>query len=142
MFSKTGAYLSTLAGSIEDATFSFPQHVENILSLASEPIFSAYPALMHDVLKYLSRVGDLGIKPNVESQLDARFARAHIPAQAAIKKARMGAKEARLSCVFPTGGIQDNTVNRLLLMSSSERHLPSVPMAFFIESRAASGTSR
>ena len=32
-----------------------------------------------------------------------------------------------------TGGIQDNTVNRLLLMSSSERHLSDVPMAFFIE---------
>ena len=32
-------------------------------------------------------------------------------------------------------GIQDNTVDRLLLMSSSEKHLPSVPMAFFIEER-------
>jgi hypothetical protein len=29
--------------------------------------------------------------------------------------------------------MQDNTVNRLLLMSSSERHLSGVPMAFFIE---------
>ena len=88
---------------------------------------------MRDVLKYLSRVGDVGIKPNAESQLNARFARAHMPAQAAIKKARIRAGEARISCFFPTGGIQDNTVNRLLLMSSSERHLPSVPMAFFIE---------
>jgi hypothetical protein len=135
-------YLSTLARSIEYATFSFPQHLDSIMSLASEPSFAAYPALMRDILKYLSRVGDLGIKPNVESQLNARFARAHIPAQAAIRKARIPAKEARISCVFPPGGIQDNTVNRLLLMSSSERHLPNVPMAFFIESRAASGTSR
>jgi hypothetical protein len=37
-----------------------------------------------------------------------------------------------MSCIFPPGGIQDNTVNRLLLMSSSERHLSNVPMAFFI----------
>jgi hypothetical protein len=39
-------------------------------------------------------------------------------------------------CAFPVGGIQDNTVNRLLLMSGSERHLPNVPMAFFIKGRA------
>jgi hypothetical protein len=38
-----------------------------------------------------------------------------------------------MSCVFPPGGIRDNTVNRLLLMSSSETHLSSVPMAFFVE---------
>ena len=36
-------------------------------------------------------------------------------------------------CAFPVGGIQDNTVNRLLLMSSCEKYLPSVPMAFCIE---------
>ncbi|HEY6983602.1 hypothetical protein, partial [Reyranella sp.] len=70
---------------------------------------------------------------NVEANLNARFARAHSPAQAMIKKARMVARECRISCAFPAGGIQDNTVNRLLLMSSSERHLPSVPMAFLIE---------
>jgi hypothetical protein len=35
--------------------------------------------------------------------------------------------------VLPPGGIQDNTVNRLLLMSSSEWHICGVPMAFFIE---------
>jgi putative SOS response-associated peptidase YedK len=29
--------------------------------------------------------------------------------------------------------LQDNTVNRLILMSSSERHMANVPMAFFIE---------
>jgi hypothetical protein len=38
-----------------------------------------------------------------------------------------------MSCAAPLGGIQDNTVNRLLLMSSSENHLPNVPLAFFIE---------
>jgi hypothetical protein len=42
-------------------------------------------------------------------------------------------KEGRISCVLPPGGMQDNTVNRLLLMSSSERHLSNLPMAFFIE---------
>ncbi len=45
-------------------------------------------------------------------------------------------EQARMLCAFPLGGVQDNTVNRLLLMSNSERHLPSVPMAFFIKGQA------
>jgi hypothetical protein len=35
-----------------------------------------------------------------------------------------------MSCVFPLTGIQDNTTNRLLLMSSFEHHPTVVPMAF------------
>lgn len=57
----------------------------------------------------------------------------HAAAQSNLKKSDLPVKEGRVSCIFPPGGIQDNTVNRLLLMSSSERHLSSVPMAFFIE---------
>ena len=72
-------------------------------------------------------------KAEPEAQLTGRFAKAHAPVQTAIKKVRVLAKMARISCVFPSGGIQDNTVNRLLLMSSSESHLPNVPMAFYIE---------
>jgi hypothetical protein len=65
--------------------------------------------------------------------LVSRFAKAHASAQAKLKKSGVPFKKGRISCVFPPGGIQDNTVNRLLLMSSSERHISSVPMAFFIE---------
>jgi hypothetical protein len=57
----------------------------------------------------------------------------HAAAQAGFKKSGVPAKEGRISCVFPPAGMQDNTVNRLLLMSSSERHISSVPMAFFID---------
>jgi hypothetical protein len=46
-----------------------------------------------------------------------------------------------MSCVFPVEGIQDNTVNRLLLMSSAENYLPSLPMAFFIQSTPTSEKS-
>jgi hypothetical protein len=93
--------------------------------------------LFRDIFKYLARLSERGPKPNREAQLIGRFGKVHAAAQAAIKKARVPAKEARISCVFPSRGIQDNTVNRLLLMSSSEKHLPSVPMAFFIEERMA-----
>jgi len=129
--------LATLARDIESSEFAFPQNVEDIGALAFDKTFAAYPALIRDIFKYLSNLSDRGPKPNREAQLISRFAKTHAPAQAAIKKARIPAKEARISCVFPSGGIQDNTVNRLLLMSSSERHLPSVPMAFFIEERVA-----
>jgi hypothetical protein len=68
--------------------------------------------------------------------LVGRFAKAHAAAQAGFKKSGSPVKEGRISCVFPPGGIQDNTVNRLLLMSSSERHLSGVPMAYFVEPAA------
>ena len=68
-----------------------------------------------------------------EAQLAGRFSKIHAVAEAAIKKSGIITKEGRISCFLPPGGIQDNTINRLLLMSSSERHLSSVPIAFFIE---------
>ena len=127
--------LASLADNIASSTFAFPQDVADIAAFDSNRSFAAYPALMCNLFKYLSSIGDRGPKPNWEAHLNARFARAHAPAQAAIEKARVRAKQGRISCFFPPGGIQDNSVNRLLLMSSSERHLPSVPMAFFIEER-------
>jgi hypothetical protein len=128
--------LGTLAHNIERSEFAFPQNVEDIAAFAFDKNFTAYPTLVRDIFKYLARLSDRGPKPNREAQLISRFAKMHAPAQAAIKKARVPAKDARISCVFPSRGIQDNTVNRLLLMSSSERHLLSVPMAFFIEAKA------
>jgi hypothetical protein len=124
--------LSALAQSIDGSIFAFPQHVADIEAFASGKTFVRYPPLMRDTFKYLSKLGDRGSKPNLEGHLTARFARVHSLTQAAIKKARIPVKEAKISCVFPPGGIQDNTVNRLLLMSNSERHLPNVPMAFFM----------
>jgi uncharacterized protein YchJ len=130
---RSNTNLSALTHSIEGSVFAFPQNVADIETLASDKTFASYPALMRDVFKDLSKLDDRGPKPNVEGHLAARFGRAHLPAQAAIKKARIPIKEARISCLLPPAGIQDNTVNRLLLMSNSERHLPSVPMAFLIK---------
>jgi hypothetical protein len=89
--------------------------------------------LLRDLFKYLSNLQERGAKPNREAQFVGRFAKMHEAAQGDFKKSGLPVKEGRIACVFPPGGIQDNTVNRLLLMSSSERHLSSVPMAFFIE---------
>jgi hypothetical protein len=129
--------LAALARDIECSEFAFPQNVADIAAFAFDKTLAAYPALIRDIFKYLSKLDDHGPKPNREAQLISRFSKTHTPAQAAIKKARIPAKKARISCVFPSRGIQDNTINRLLLMSSSERHLSRVPMAFFIEARMA-----
>ena len=124
--------LIALARSVGDGAFAFPQVVDDIPALADEDTFAAYPALMRDAYKYLSNLEARGPKPNFEGHLAARFARTHDRAQAKIGKSRLSTKAARISCFFPSGGIRHNTVNRLLLMSSSEAHLPSLPMAFFI----------
>ena len=130
---KCQSYIATTARDIERSEFTFPQNVTDIVALAFDKTFAAYPTLIRDVFKYLSNLNDRGPKPNREAQLIGRFAKVHAPAQSAIEKAGIREKKARISCLFPAGGILDNTVNRLLLMSSSETHLPSVPMAFFIE---------
>jgi len=126
--------LEPLARSIKGSNFTFLRDAEDTRALASSRDLAAYPALMRDTFKYLSGLNSRGPKPNFEKQLSARFARTHSAAQATIRReARFAVKEARLSCAFPSDGIQDNTINRLLLMSSSEHDLPNVPMAFFIE---------
>ena len=127
------ASLSALAGNIANAEFLIPDESEAILNLARRKTLAAYPALFGDTFRYLSGLADRGRKLNWEAHIAARFARDHAAAQAKLRRAGISDNAARLSCVIPSTGIQDNTVNRLLLMSSSERHLPNVPMAFFIE---------
>jgi hypothetical protein len=129
------SYLPTLAHNIGNSAFAFPQNVLDIQAMASEKAIASYSELMREVFKYLSGRGDHKPKQNYEEHLTARFARVHPPAQAKIRKAGIPIKEAKVSCVFPLEGIRNNTVNRLLLMSSSEMHLPSVPTAFFIEAQ-------
>ena len=125
--------LAALVTDIERSKFAFPQAVTDVVAAALNKTGAGCPDLLRDLFKYLSNLEERGAKPNREAQFVGRFAKAHAAAQGDFKKSGVPVKEARISCVFPPGGIQDNTVNRLLLMSSSERHLSSIPMAFFIE---------
>tara|TARA_R110002020_G_scaffold133617_17_gene298140 strand:+ start:1358 stop:3841 length:2484 start_codon:yes stop_codon:yes gene_type:complete len=125
--------LAPLVADIERSRFAFPQSAAHVMAAAVSKTGPGYPDLFRVLFKYLSNLEDRGAKPNREAQLVSRFAKAHAAAQAGLKSLGAPIKEGRISCVFPPGGIQDNTVNRLLLMSSSERHLSGVPMAFFIE---------
>ena len=128
--------LATLVRDIERTKFAFPQNATDVVAAAFDKTDIGYPDLFRDLFKYLSNLEERGAKPNREAQLVGRFAKAHAAAQAGFKKSGSPVKEGRISCVFPPGGIQDNTVNRLLLMSSSERHLSGVPMAYFVEPAA------
>jgi hypothetical protein len=126
--------LSQLRTGMEQADFVFPHDVQEIVALAEHGVFGGYSDLMRKVFKYLSAFPTRGAKPNVEASLNAKFKRIHGSTLAGAKKSGARLSEAHLSCLWPAGGIQDNTVNRLLLMSSSERHLDSVPMALFVKS--------
>jgi hypothetical protein len=131
-FKAASPGLGALVRNIEGSKFAFPQDVTDVGTAALEKTGAGYPELFRDLFKYLSKLEERGPKPNREAQMVARFAKAHSATQDAIEKSGVPIKDGRISCVFPPGGIQDNTVNRLLLMSSSERHLSGVPMAFFI----------
>lgn len=126
--------LIQISASMEKAKFVFPTDVQEIGELSKRGVFRDYPAFMRKVFKYLSAVSAKGPKPNVEASLNAEFKRVQTSTVLAVKKSESHLSEARVSCLWPSGGIQDNTVNRLLLMSSSEHHLASVPMALFVKS--------
>jgi hypothetical protein len=125
--------LTTLVRDIERTKFKFPQNATDVVAAAFNKTGAGYPELLRDLFKYLSNLEKRGAKPNREAQLVGRFAKTHAVAQGGFKKSGVPVKEGCITCIFPPEGIQDNTVNRLLLMSSSERHLSNVPMAFFIK---------
>lgn len=132
-FSPAVGHLGALASAIQAAPFSFPEDPLAIAKLGYHCELSTYPRMMGEVFGYLARVGEKGPRPNWEAGVAARFARTHASLQDLLAKRELAANLGRIRCAFPAGGIQDNTVNRLLLMSSSEYHLPGVPMAFYIE---------
>ena len=130
---KPKTTLEALADGMRRADFSFPIDMENILTLSGSPKFAAYDGLIREAFRYAKDVDKRGAKPNFEMQLASQFGKVHAVAQELIAKDDVPAIKGHFSCAFPWGGIQDNTINRLLLMSSSEHHLQSVPMAFYVE---------
>ncbi len=125
--------LAPLVAKMGSSNFAFPQYAMDVISATLNKTGAGCPELFRDLSKYLSNIPERGAKPNREAHLVSRLTRTHAAAEAGLKKLGVPVKEGRISCFFPPGGMQDNTVNRLLFMSSSERHLSGVPIAFFIE---------
>ncbi|WP_024353423.1 DUF4238 domain-containing protein [Brevundimonas naejangsanensis] len=123
--------LNGLARVIEGASFAFPTEPMNLF-LTGSASTATYPDLFSGALRYLQTRSVKGPKPNVEASIASQFGRIHSTAQKAIAKSGQPTMTAQIRTALPAQGIQDHTINRLLLMSSSEHHLSSVPMAFFI----------
>lgn len=126
-------HIPDFAKAIAAMPIGFVNGLEDFFKVAGTRAFEGYPSLMRDAFRYLAEVDERGTKPNWEAGLAARLKRLYRDSQSRLRKEVSSYSTARMHGLFPAGGIQDNTVNRLLLMSSSEHHLPSVPMAFFIE---------
>jgi hypothetical protein len=126
------ATLRRVAATIADAEFLFPDNASRIVELVHTGLLRDYPRLFAEIFRYLQSLAIRGTKPNFEDGLAARFGQAHASAQTKLQRRQEPGNKGKLSCVFTPSGIQDNTINRLLLMSSSEHHLSMVPMGFYI----------
>jgi hypothetical protein len=132
--SAPSATLRRLAWHLEKAYFLFPDDADRVVALTQKGVLDAYPRIFADTLRYLRSMQIRGPKPNFEDGLAARFVVAHASAQKTLQRRKEPGNRGRITCMFPPGGIQNNSVSRLLLMSNSEHHTSMVPMAFYIES--------
>ncbi|MDX2032894.1 MAG: hypothetical protein SF339_19615, partial [Blastocatellia bacterium] len=124
--------LQQLSRTMKSAEFAFVRAPTDILDVSDAGTCSGYATVMKEAFRYASHIEKKGEKANFEAGIAARFSRTHAAAQKAITKTGVEVARGLVSCAFPWGGFQDNTINRLLLMSSSEHHLPSVPAVFYI----------
>ncbi|MBK8770097.1 MAG: DUF4238 domain-containing protein [Rhizobiales bacterium] len=125
--------LTSLAADLERSIFHFPQDSMDVAAAAQKQIGVGYSGFFQDLFRYLRRVPEQGEKPNREAQLMSQFRRMHWSAEREFRKLDVPMKLGNILSAMPRGGIQNNTVNRLLLMSGSKSHSPSVPAAFFMK---------
>lgn len=125
--------LPALNVAIEAAEHLYVGDQATLCEVHASPASETYRRLMRDVVRYLSRTGRTMPKPNWESQLPKRFAAAHGTLQKELTRTGASSLTAKVRCIIPSGGIRDNTINRLLLMSSVDHYADQVPMAFFVE---------
>jgi|TARA_R110002020_G_scaffold470160_1_gene695758 hypothetical protein len=133
--------LPALTNTIARSRFSVAQHYGEVIEWWWKDRPQPHVPIFRDAYRYLRRVDAKGVKPNFEQRLAAQFTRAHEAYETAIRKADLMRRETRIQCAFPKGGIYDSTISRLLLMSSSEHHVQSVPMAFFFAPTPTIGTT-
>ena len=116
---------------MERAEFDFPHDVREIRMLAENGVFRGYPGIMRKVFVPFGTFRRAQSPTSKPASMRNSSTSTASTVRAA-KKSGAQLSEARVSCLSPAGGIQDNTVNRLLLMSNSEHHLASAPMALLL----------
>jgi uncharacterized protein YchJ len=125
--------LAPLQSEIASTPIEFPVGHQAILHVVDAPSFRGMAPIFRSAFLYTAARTVENLKPNFETQLAARFRQQRDETKKLIARSKAPAVAARVTTAFRLGGFQDNTVNRLLLMSSSEHHLHSVPMATLIE---------
>lgn len=125
--------LSELKTAIEDAEHLYLGDQAALCQVHESKASEAYRSFMRSVARYLDKTVKAAPKPNWESQIPGRFSTAHAALQGELQRTVAPALPAKVQCIMPSGGIRDNTINRLLLMSSVDHYSERVPMAFFIE---------
>lgn len=128
----TAPALEELRTTVRSSPIRFPVGFAPLMQLKGNDAFDGLSSVFGSAYRYLLKTKPEDAKPNFESQLTARFERYKRLGDAAIDNAQIPHTLGKVSSIFRLGGIQDNTVNRLLLMSSSEHHLRSVPMATYV----------
>lgn len=128
----TAPALQGLQAAIQSAPFRFPVSYEATLQLETNQAFTNVTSALGGAFRYLRSRNTDERKPNFEAQVAARFQRSKHAVDTAVERARVPHALGKVTSLFRLGGLQDNTINRLLLMSSSEHHLQSVPMATYI----------
>ncbi|MGB3027650.1 DUF4238 domain-containing protein [Paradevosia shaoguanensis] len=132
-FIGTAPALPGLVSELQASPLAFPAWWGNVQSLHHQQPFVGFRDAMRSAFNYTKNLKSGSERPNFENQLAARVAHHRNLAIAAIDKNEVAHSLGAVRSVMRVGGIQDNTVNRLLLMSGSKHHLPNVPMATFID---------
>ncbi|MDX8355572.1 DUF4238 domain-containing protein [Cognatiyoonia sp. IB215182] len=130
---QEGHHLNDVAGVLEASPLPLLQNPIEVVEWWQNGMPQPHVTLLRKMFSYLSKVEHRGQKPNFEKHLLASCVKGHDVYMQAMEKTGYHRQNFLVECAFPEGGIYDSTINRLLLMSSSEHHMHSVPMALFLK---------
>jgi len=130
---ETTPALIQLQREISSTPVEFPVVHQAISYVLDDTSFHGMESIFRAAFAYTAARNADNLKPNFEAQLAARFRRQRDSMKSSIARTKVPTVAARLTTAFRFGGFQDNTINRLLLITGSQHHLHSVPMATLIE---------
>ena len=125
--------LHDLASIFEASPLPLLQHPGEVLDWCQQRMPRPHVVLFGKLFSYLAKIDRKGSKPNFEQHLLSKFSKGNAVYTEAVEQTDFFRENVEIECMFPQGGIYDSTINRLLLMSSSEHHMPSVPMALYLK---------
>ncbi|MFG5379927.1 DUF4238 domain-containing protein [Yoonia sp. R2-816] len=126
-------HLNDVADVLESSPLPLLQHPIEVAEWQQKKMPQPHVNLLRKLFSYLSRVEQRGQKPNFEKHLLASCVKGQDVYMQAVEQTDYLRQNVHVECAFPSGGIYDSTINRLLLMSSSEHHMQSVPMALYLK---------